>query len=60
MKLLAAGSPAASITAVPVENGAISSPEDDLSVDETPCGDEHTISVETPIDKSLPLWWELG
>jgi hypothetical protein len=50
----AARSPAASITAVPEEKGAISSPEDDSSTDESPSGDGHTVLMELPIDNSLP------
>jgi hypothetical protein len=50
----AAGSPAANISAVPVEKGAISSPEDDLSLDKTSCGDECTSFVELHVDKFLP------
>ena len=53
------GSPAASITAVPVEKGTISSLKDDSSLDKTH-GDECTISVELPTDKFLQPWWELG
>jgi hypothetical protein len=52
----AAGSPAASITTVPGDKGAISSPDDDLSVDESPSGEGHTILVELPVDDSLPKW----
>ena len=39
------------------EKGAISSPEDDSSVDESPSGDGRTVSVELPVDDSLPKWW---
>jgi hypothetical protein len=56
----AAGSPAASIAAVPEEKGASSSPEDASSVDESPCGDGHTITMELPVDNSLPKWWMFG
>jgi hypothetical protein len=52
----AAGSPAASISAVPEEKGAISSPEDDSSADESPSGDGPVL-VELPVDDSLPKWW---
>ena len=56
----AAGSPAASITSVPEEKGAISSPDDDSSVDESPSGDGNTVLVELPIDDSLPKWRRFG
>ena len=56
----AAGSPTAGIATVAGEKGAISSPEDDLSVDESPSGDGHTITVELPVDDSLPKWRILG
>jgi hypothetical protein len=42
----AARSPAASITAVAMEKGALSSPEDDSTVDESPSG-----------DGGGPSWW---
>jgi len=41
----AAGSLAVSIATVPKEKGAISFPEDDLSMDESSCVDGHTITV---------------
>jgi len=49
-------SPAPGISAVPEEKGAISSLEDDLSADESPSGDGHTILVELPVNDSLPKW----
>jgi hypothetical protein len=49
----AAGSPAASISAAPEVKGAISSPEDDSSTDESPSGDGPVL-VELPVDDSLP------
>jgi hypothetical protein len=49
----AAGSPAASISAAPDVKGAISSPEDDSSADESPSGDG-LILVELPVVDSLP------
>ena len=52
----AAGSPAVSVNAVPGDKGAISSPEDESSEDESPRGEGHAISVELPIDISLPKW----
>jgi len=52
----AAGSPTPSISAVAEEKGAISSPEDDSSADESPSGDDHTVLVELPIHDSLPKW----
>ena len=56
----AAGSPVASVTAVHEEKGAISSPEDDSSANESPSSDGHTILVELPVDDSLPKWWRFG
>ena len=53
----AAGSPAPSISAVPEEKDAISSPEDDSSADESPSGDGHAVLVELPVNDSLPKWW---
>jgi hypothetical protein len=50
----AAGSPVASIAAVPGDKGAISSPEDESSEDESPRGEGRAVSVELPIDVSLP------
>jgi hypothetical protein len=52
----AAGSPAVSINAAPGDKGAISSPEDESSEDESPRGEGHAVSVELPIDVSLPKW----
>jgi len=52
----AAGSPAASVSAVPEEKGAISSPEDDSSVDESPSSDGPAFLVELPVADSLPKW----
>ena len=52
----ATGSPAASITDVPEEKGAISSLEDDSSADESPSSDGHTVLVKLPVDNSLPKW----
>jgi hypothetical protein len=49
----AAGSPAASVAPAAAEKGALSSPEDDSSIDK---GDERTVSVELPVDNSLPPW----
>ena len=49
-------SPAANVSAVPMEKGALSSPEDDSSIDESPSGDGRTILVELPVDDSLPVW----
>ena len=56
----ATGSPAASISAVPEEKGAISSPEDDSSEDKSPSGDGHTVLVELPVVDSLPKWRMIG
>jgi hypothetical protein len=56
----AAGSPAASIATVAREKGAISSPEDDLSMDESPSGGGHTITVDLPVDDPLPKWQMFG
>jgi hypothetical protein len=53
----AAGSPTPSVAAAPEEKGAISSPEDVLSVDESPCGDGPTVPVELPVIDSLPKRW---
>lgn len=52
----AAGTPATSVSAVSVEKGALSSPEDDASIDKSLCGDGRIISVELPVDNSLPTW----
>ena len=52
----AAGSPPTSIATVPRERGAMSSPEDDSSIDESPSSDGHTLLVELPVDDSLPKW----
>ncbi len=52
----AAGSPAASVSAAAAEKGALSSPEDDSSIDESLMGDGRTVSVELPVDDSLPAW----
>ena len=51
-----AGSPTASISAVPEEKGAISSLEDDLSADD----EGHTVLVELPVVDSLPKWRMFG
>jgi hypothetical protein len=56
----AAGSPTPSVAAAPEEKGAISSPEDDSSVDESPCGDGPSIPVELPVVDSLPKRWTFG
>ena len=56
----AAGSPAASTSAGHAEKGALSSPEDDLSLDESPCGDGRTVSVELPVDRLVPSWRRHG
>jgi hypothetical protein len=52
----AAGSPAASVSADAAEKGAISSPEDDSLVDESPSGDGRTVSVEPPVKDFPPSW----
>ena len=49
----AAGSPTPSVAATPEEKGAISSPEDDSSADESPCDDGPTVPVELPVADSL-------
>jgi hypothetical protein len=49
-------SPATSVTAVALEKGALSSPEDDSSIYESPSGDGQTVLVELPVDDSLPVW----
>jgi hypothetical protein len=51
-----AGSPIASISAVPEEKGAFSSLEDDSCTDESPSDDSHTVLVELPVENSLPKW----
>jgi hypothetical protein len=56
----AAGSPTPSVAATPEEKGAISSPEDDLSADETPCGDGPTVPVKLPVVDSLLKRWTFG
>jgi hypothetical protein len=56
----ATGSPTPSVVAPPEEKGAISSPEDDLSADEFPCGDGPTVPVEIPAVNSLPKRWAFG
>ena len=52
----AAGSPAASVATVAGEKGALSSPEDDSSIDESPCGDGRPVSAELHVGDSLPSW----
>ena len=52
----AAGSPAVSINALPGDKGAISSPEDESSKDESPRGEGRAVSGELPIDVSLLKW----
>jgi hypothetical protein len=52
----AAGSPAASVTADAAEKGALSSPEDDSLIGESPCGDGRTVPVALPADDSPPGW----
>ena len=50
-------SPAASVSAVPMEKGVLSSPDDDSSINESPCGDGRTVSGELLVNNSLPVWW---
>jgi hypothetical protein len=56
----AAGSPTPSVAAAPEEKGAISSPEDDSSADESPCGDGPIVPAELPVIDSLPKRWTFG
>ena len=55
----AARSPAASIKPVLAEKDALSSPEDDLSLDEPPCGDGPNIPSELPVDSQILQWGTL-
>lgn len=57
---VAAGSPATSVLAVPEEKDALSSPEDDSSSDESPCGEGTAVLVELPFADSLPKWRMFG
>jgi hypothetical protein len=56
----AAGSPAPSIAAASEEKGAISSPEDDSSANESPSGDGPVVPSELPVVNSLSKWWTFG
>jgi len=56
----AAGSPTHSVAAAPEEKGAISSPDDDSSADESPCGDGLIVPVELPVADFLPKRWTFG
>jgi hypothetical protein len=55
----AAGSSAASVKPMPVEKDILSSPEDDLSLDETPCGDGHNTPGELHVNSHIPQWCTL-
>ena len=50
----AAGSPSASVNAVPEEKDALSSPEDDSSDDESQDGDGCPTPCELPVDSHFP------
>ena len=50
---------ATSIKHVIGEKDALPSWEDDLSLDETPCGDEHKVLDELPIDSQILQWCTL-
>ena len=56
----AAGSPAASVKPGPAEKDALSSPEDDSSIDETPCGDGLKLPGKLPVDSQIPQWHTFG
>jgi hypothetical protein len=47
-------SSAASVKPVPAEKDILFSPEDDLSLDETQCGEEHIIPGDLPVDSQIP------
>ena len=56
----AAGSLTPSVAAAPEDKGAISSPENDSSADESPSGDGPAVPVELPVVNSLPKWRTFG
>jgi hypothetical protein len=45
---------------VPAEKDILYSPEDDSSLDENPCGEEHIIPSDLPVDSHIPQWHTLG
>jgi hypothetical protein len=52
----ATGSPGASIKAVPEGKGALSSPEDDLTIDESQNGDGCPLPLKLLVDSHFPQW----